>query len=109
MDQYEEYFEKEEEVEVENEEAPQPMIIPLEVVVGPVAGSPESPSLSPLPPMPSPPMPSPPQGSQAGDATSLMGFCTHDDIVQLEQWVVHAGATRGIQPATLRSPLNLPI
>ena len=81
MDQYEEYFEEEkEEVEVENEEvvvgavAPHSVSIPLEVVVGPIAGSPESPSPSPSTPTPSPPVPSPLQGSPLGDATSFMGF-----------------------------------
>ena len=58
MDQYEEYFEEEEEVEIENEEvvvgvvAPQPVHIPLEVVFCPVAGPPESPLPSALPPTP---------------------------------------------------------
>ena len=61
MDQYGEFLEEEEdEVEIGQKEvlagvvAPQPVNTPLEVVVGRVAGSPESPSPSPLPTTPSP-------------------------------------------------------
>ena len=116
MDQYEQYFgEEEEEVEFENEEvvvgavAPQPVKTPMEVVVGPIAGSPESSSLSPLPPTPSPPVPSPPQGSPVGNATSFVGFYTHDDIVELEQWAVDARATRGDPTSCIESLMYLPI
>ena len=73
MDQYEEYIEEEEEqVEVGNEEvpvgvvAPRPGNTPLDVAVGPIAGSPESPSPSPSNPMPYLQVPSPPQGSPLG-------------------------------------------
>ena len=85
-EEYEEYFEAESDNEVEPQEevgvvAPMPVEIPLEVQVGPVADNPASPS----PQTPSPPVPSPPQGSPVGDATSFMGFYTHDDVVDLEQ------------------------
>ena len=99
MDQYEKYFE-EHQVEVGNEEvvvgvvAPQPINIPLEVVVGPVAGSTESPSPSPSPRTPCPQVPSPTQGSPLGDAPSFMGFNAHEDIVDLEQGAVDARAAR---------------
>ena len=99
-DQYEEYFEDEEEVEIENEEvvfgvvAPQLVNFPLKVVVGPVAGSPDSPSPSPSPPTPSPPLPSAPQGSPLGVTSSCMGFYSYDDVVDLEQWAMDARATR---------------
>ena len=75
--------------------APMPVEIPLEVEVGPVADNPASPS----PQTPSPPVPSPPQGSLVGDATSFMGFYTHVDLVDLEQWTVDARAARA-NPAT---------
>ena len=76
MEQYEEYFEENSnnEVEVEHEEvvvgvvAPQPVVIPLEVVVPGVPDNPESPS----PASPSPVLGSPPQ--QPVDAPSFMGF-----------------------------------
>ena len=93
-EEYEEYFEEESDNEVETQEevvgveAPMPVEIPLEVQVGPVADNPASPS----PQTPSPPVPSSPQGSPVGDATSFMGFYTHDDVVDLEQWTVDAKA-----------------
>ena len=96
MDQYEEYYEEVSDNEVEPEEevvgvvAPMPVEIPLEVQVGPVADNPASPS----PQTPSPPVPSPPQGSPVGDATTFMGFYTHDDVVDLEKWTVDARAAR---------------
>ena len=100
MDQYEDYFEEvsDNEVELGQQEAvvgvvvPQPVNVPLEVQVVP-ADKPESPSPSPA--TPSLKVASSPQVSPFGDATSLMGFCTRDDIVELEQWAVNARATRG--------------
>ena len=78
--EHDDYFEEVSEDEVE-EVAPQPIGIPLEVQVGPVADNPASPS--PSPQTPSPPVPSSPQGSPVGDATSFMGFYTLDDVVEL--------------------------
>ena len=100
MDQYEEYFKEvsEDEVEVGQQEevvgvvAPMPIEIPEEVQVAPLAANPQSPS--PCLPTPSAEVPSPPQGSPVGDATSFMGFYTHDDLVDLEQWTVDARAAR---------------
>ena len=98
MDQYEEYYEEISDNELDQQEevvgvvAPLPMEIPLEVQVAPPADNPQSPS--PSPQTPSPPVPSPLQGSSVGDATSFMGFYTHDDVVDLEQWTVDARATR---------------
>ena len=98
MDQYEEYYEEVSDNEVEPQEevvgvvAPMPVEIPLEVQVGPVADNPASPL--PSPQTPSPPVPSPPQGSLVGDATSFMGFYTHDDVVEPERWTVDARAAR---------------
>ena len=103
MDQYEEYYEEIFDNEVEQREevvgvvAPLPVEILLEVKVAPLADNPKSPS--PSPQTPSPPVPSPPQGSSVGDATSFMGFYTHDDVVELEQWTVDARAARR-NPAT---------
>ena len=100
MDHYEKYFEEEEEVKIENEEvvvsvvAPQPVNMPPGVVVGPVAGSPESPLPSPSPPSPSLQEPSPPQSSPLGDAPLFMGSFKIDDIVDLDQWAMDARATK---------------
>ena len=99
MDQYEEHFEENSDNEVENEQeevvvgviAPQPVKICLVVVVPGVADNPESSSMS-------PPRPSPPQGSPLEDVPSFMGFDTHDDIIDLEQWSVDARAAR-VNPA----------
>ena len=90
MDQYEDYFEEvsDNEVELGQQEAvvgvvvPQPVNVPLEVQVVP-ADNPESPSPSPA--TPSHKVASSSQGSPFGDATSFMGFCTRDDIVELKQ------------------------
>ena len=71
--------------------------IPLEVQVAPPAENPQSPP--PSVQTPSPPMASPPQGPPVGDATSLMGFYTHDDVVEIEQRMVDARAAR-TNPAT---------
>ena len=96
MDQYEEYFVEESDNEMEPQEEvvgvvePMPVEIPLEVQVGPIADNPASPS----PQTPSPPMPSLPQVSPVVDATSFMGFYTHDDVVELEQLTVDARAAR---------------
>ena len=75
MEQYEEKFEEnsDNEVEVEHGEvvvgvvAPQPINLPLEVVVSGVADNPEPPSPSP-PPSPGPESPQP----QLADAPSFM-------------------------------------
>ena len=88
---HEDFFEEvsEDEVGVEQQEevvgvvAPIPIELPLEVQVALLAENPQSPS--PSPQTPSPPASSPPQGSPAGNATSFMGFYTHDDLVDLEQ------------------------
>ena len=98
MDKYEEYYEEVSDNKVEPQEeevgvvALMPVEIPLEVQVGPVADNLASPS--PSPQTPSPPVPSPLQVSPVGDATSFMGFYTHDDVVELEQWTVNARAAR---------------
>ena len=117
--QNEEYFEEnsDNEMEVEHEEvvvnvvAPQPINIPLEVVVPGVADNPESPSPSPpSSPEPSPavsPAASPGPGSpqpQFGDAPSFMGFFTADDITELEQWAVDAQSLRGTPDLRLEEP-----
>ena len=77
--------------------APLPFAIPFEVQVAPPADNPQSPS--PSLQTPSPPVPSSPQVSPLGDASSFMGFYTHDDVVDLEQWTVDARAAK-TNPAT---------
>ena len=92
-------------MEVEHEEivvgvvAPQPINIPLKVVVPGVADNPESPSPSP-PPSPVPESPQP----QFGDAPSFMGFFTSDDLIDLEQWVVDGQSLRGTPDLRLEEP-----
>ena len=101
---HEDFFEEisEDEVEVEQQEevvgivAPLPAAILLEVQLAPPADNPQSPSVSPQ--TPSPQVLSPPQGATVGDATSFMGFYTHDDVVDLEQWTVDLMAAQ-INPA----------
>ena len=106
MDQYEEFYEEVSDNEVEPQEevigvvAPMSVEIPLEVQVGPVADNHAPPS----PQTPSPPVPSPPQGSPVGDATSFMGFYTHDDVVDLEQWTVDARAARANPAIRIEEP-----
>ena len=105
--QYEELFDEnsDNEVEVEHEEfvvrvvAPQPINIPLEVVVPGVADNPESPSPSP-PPSPAPESPQP----QFGDAPSFKGFFNSDDLIDLEQWAVDAQSLRGTPDLRLEEP-----
>ena len=117
--QYEEYFEEnsDNELQVEHEQvvvnvvAPQPINIPLEVVIPGVADNPESPSPSPQSsPEPSPavsPAASPGPGSpqpQFGDAPSFMGFFTADDVPDLEQRAVDAQSLRGTPDLRLEEP-----
>ena len=96
----EDYFEEVFEDEVE-EVAPQPIKIPLEVQVGPVAEN--LASLSPPPPSPSPEVPSPPQ-SPVGDLPSFMGFYTLDDLTELEQWAVDTRAARNNPQLRVEEP-----
>ena len=83
------FFEEELE-EVMAEASPQPINIPLEIQVGPIAESPESPSPSVSPGTPSPVALSPPPMSPVEDALPFMEFYTEDEIVILEQWAVDA-------------------
>ena len=108
MEQYEVYFEENSDnvVEVEQEEVvvgvvgPQPVNIPLEVVVPGVADNPESPSL----PFASP---SSVLGSpihQPWDAPSFMGFFTSDNLIDLGKWTVDAPSLRGTPDLRLEEP-----
>ena len=101
-----EYY-KEEEVEAGEEVVvgvvePQPVEIPLEVQVAPLAEQPESPFLV-SPGTPLLVTPSPPQHSPVGDAPSFMGFYSTDDITQLEQWAVDARSLWVLQVFALRN------
>ena len=119
MDQYEEFYE-----EVSDEEvhvfppAPVAVVGPLNVEVPEIPDNPESPSPQPSPvsyggsslvaaggpaPVVSPPIVSPP-GSPVGDATSFMGFHTHDDLTELEQWTVDARAARADPTNRIEEP-----
>ena len=71
-------------------------VAPLNVEVPDIPDNPESPSPEPSPtasPWPGSP-PASPARPPVGDATSIMGFYTHDDIVDLEQWSVDSRAAR---------------
>ena len=93
MDQYEEFYEKvsDEEVQVFSP-APVAVVGPLNVEGPKIPDNPESPSPQPSPvssggPSPvaaggPPPVVSPP-GSPVGDATSFMGFYTHDGLTDV--------------------------
>ena len=111
MDQYEEFHEEvsDEEVQVVPP-APVVVVVPLNVEVPEIPDNPESPSPQPSPvssggsspvaaggppAVASPPIVSPP----VGDATSFMGFYTHDDLIELEQLTVDARAAR-VNPAS---------
>ena len=98
-------------MEVEQDEvvvgivAPQPVNIPLELVVPGVADNPESPS----PPSASP---SSVLGSplhQPWDAPSFMGFFTSDDLIDLEKWAVDAPSLRDTPDLRLEEPEISPI
>ena len=93
------FEEEEEEVVVENVggASPQPIIIPLEVQVGPAAEPPESPFPPVSPSTPSRVALSPPPVSTVGDELSFMGFYTEDDIANLEQWAVDSSGLRGLR------------
>ena len=114
MDQYEEFFEEvsDEEVQVV-QPAPVAVVAPLNVEVLETPDYPESPS-----PQPSPvssggsspvaaggpsPVVSPP-GSPLGVATSFMGFYTHDDLTELEQWTVDYRAARANPTSRIEEP-----
>ena len=88
--------------------APLAVVGPLNLQVSEIPDNPESPSPQQSPvssggsspvaagepaPVVSPPIVSPP-GSPVGDATSFMGFYTHDDLTELEQWTFDARAAR---------------
>ena len=83
------------------EVALQPIEIPLEVQVVPVAENPAS--TSPPPPSPSPEVPSPPH-SPVGDLPSFMGFYILDDLTELEQWAVDSRAARNNPELRVEEP-----
>ena len=114
MDQYDEFYEEvsDEEVQVVPP-APVAVVVPLNVEVPEIPDNPESPS-----PQPSPvssggsslvaaggssPVASPP-GSPVEDATSFMGFFTHDDLTELEQWTVDSRAARASPTGRIEEP-----
>ena len=119
MDQYEEFYGEvsDEEVQVVPP-APVAVVGPLNVEVPEIPDNPESPSPQPSPvspggsspvaasgpaPVVSPPIVSLPV-SPVGDATSFMGFCTHDDLTELEQWTVDARAARADPTNRIEEP-----
>ena len=119
MDQYEEFYEEvsDEEVQVVPP-APVAVVGPLNVEVPEIPDNPESPSPQPSPvssggsspvaaggppPVVSPPLASPP-GSPGGDATSFMGFYTHDDLTELGQWTVDSRAARADPSSSIEEP-----
>ena len=119
MDQYEEFYE-----EVSDEEVqvvpPTPVAVvgPLNVEVPEIPDNPESLSLQPSPvssggsspvaaggtaPVVSPPIVSPAE-SPVRDATSFMGFYTHDDLTEVEQTTVDARAARADPTNRIEEP-----
>ena len=69
---------------------------PLEVEVA-AQGSPESPD-------PSPGSPSPVFEEPEGDASTFMGFCSLDDIVDLENWARRSRGFRGTEDNVMVEP-----
>ena len=113
MDQHEEFYEEVSDKEVQVvQPAPVAVVAPLNVEVPEIPDNPESP-----PPQPStissdgsppvavggPPVP-PPPGSPREDFTSFMGFYTHEDLTELEQWTVDARAARRDPAARIEEP-----
>ena len=118
MEQPEEFFEEVSDDEVQEIQPAQVAIIaPLNVEVPEIPENPESPSPQPSPvsphpspassggssPVGGPPVP-PPPSSPREDFSSFMGFYTHDDLVELEQWTVDARAARRDPAARIEEP-----
>ena len=80
-------------------------VAPLNVEVPEITDNPESPS-----PEPSsassgrPSLPASPPGSPVGDATSFIGFYTHDDLVDLEQWSADSRASKADPTSRIEEP-----
>ena len=123
MDQQEEFFEEVSDDEVQEVLPAQVAVVaPLNVEVPEIPENPESPSPQPSPVSPvlssassggsspqhsplvgGPPVP-PPPSSPREDFSSLMGFYTHEDLVELEQWTVDARAARRDPAARIEEP-----
>ena len=110
MDQHEEFYEEvsDEEVQVV-QPAPVAVVAPLNVEVPEIPDNLESPSPQPSPissdgsspvAVGGPPVPPPP----GEDFTSFMGFYTHEDLTELEQWTVDARAARRDPAARIEKP-----
>ena len=118
MEQPEEFFEEVSDEEVQEVPPAQLAVVaPLNVEVPEIPENPESPSPQPSPvsphpspassggssPVAGPPVP-PPPSSPREDFSSFMGFYTHDDLVELEQWTVDARAARRDPAARIEEP-----
>ena len=118
MEQPEEFFEENSDEEIQVV-LPVVQVEPLNVEVAEIPDNPESPSPQPSPvssggssPQHSPlvggpPVP-PPPSSPREDFTSFMGFYTYDDLTELEQWTVDAGAARADPASRIEEPEVLP-
>ena len=90
----------------ENPESPSPQPSPVSPVLSPASAGGSSPQHSPL--VGGPPVP-PPPSSPGEDSSSFMGFYTHEDLVELEQWTVDARAARRDPAARIEEPEVSPI
>ena len=118
MEQPEDFFEEVSDDDVKEFQPAQVAVVaPLNVEVPEIPDNPESPSPQPSPvsphpstassggssPVGGPPVP-PLPSSPREDFSSFMGFYTHDDLVELEQWTVDARATRRDPAACIEEP-----
>ena len=113
MDQYEDFHEESSDEEVQVvPPATVAVVEPLNVEVPEIPDNPVSPSPQPSPissggsspvAVGGPPVP-PPPGSPREDATLFMGFYTHEDVVELEQWTVDARAAKRDPAARIEEP-----
>ena len=118
MEQPEEFFEEVSDDEVQEvQPALVAVLASLNVEVQEIPENPESasPQPSPVSPHPSPassggsspvggPPGPPPLSSPREDFSTFMGFYTHDDLVELEQWTVDARAARRDPAARIEEP-----
>ena len=80
-------------------------VAPLNVEVPEFSDNPESPSPGPSPaPSAGPSRAALPPRSPVGGVTSFMGFYTHDDLAELEQWTVDSRATQADPTSRIEEP-----
>ena len=103
-DYYEDVSDQEEEIAVVPP-IPVVAVAPLNVEVPEIPDHPESPSPEPSPASTGrPSTAASPPGSPVGGVTSFMGFYTHDDLAELEQWTVDSRAAWADPTSRIEEP-----